>query len=44
MQEFKSEIGKVRDRILHIENKMGDFATTFNELVDAHNEREEDFD
>lgn len=26
----------------HIENKIGEFATTFNKLVDAHNDREDD--
>lgn len=44
MQQFKSDIGEVSDRVHHIENKMGDFATTFNELVDGHNERKDDFE
>ncbi|XP_077341238.1 uncharacterized protein LOC143986704 [Lithobates pipiens] len=41
-QQFKTEVHAVTDRVSHVEVKMGEFAQTFNELVDAHNDREED--
>lgn len=41
-QQFKSEVAEVSQRVSHIKNKMGKFATTFNELVQSHNERDEE--
>lgn len=40
-QQFKSEVSAVNKRDLHIESKMGNFASTFNELVDAHDRDDE---
>lgn len=41
-RQFKSEISSVNKRISHVETKMGEFACTFNDLVDAHNDRDDD--
>lgn len=40
--KFTSEIQLVGERVDHVENKMAEFAGTFNNLVDAHNAREDD--
>lgn len=42
MKQCKSEVSEVSDRVTHIESKMGEFTETFNNMVDAHNEHEED--
>ncbi|XP_018417948.1 PREDICTED: uncharacterized protein C3orf67-like [Nanorana parkeri] len=42
VHQFSSDLQEVGERVTHIEDKMGDFADTFNELVDAHNDREDD--
>lgn len=42
LQQFKQDIQGVGDRVSHIENKMDEFAGVFNELVDSHNDREDD--
>lgn len=34
--------GEVRDKVSHIESKMGEISETFNSMVDAHNEHEDD--
>lgn len=44
MAKFTSEIQLVGERVDHVENKMAEFAGTFNNLVDAHNAREDDID
>lgn len=41
-QQFKSDVRDVGDRVTHIEEKMGEFTSTFNELVDTQNEQEDD--
>lgn len=41
-QQFKSEVTAVSNRVTHIESKMGEFTTTFNEMVDAQNDRDEE--
>lgn len=33
--QFKSEVKAVSNRVTHIESKMGEFANTFNDMVDA---------
>lgn len=40
-QQFKSEVSAVTKRVLHIKSKMGEFTATFNEMVDAHNDRDD---
>lgn len=42
MKQCKSEVSEVSDRVTHIESKMGEFTETFNNMVDVHNEHEED--
>lgn len=42
VKQFKTHMSEVGDRVSHIEAKMGEFAETFNDLVDAHNESEDD--
>lgn len=41
-QQFMADITDVRDRVTHVEDKMGEFATTFNKFIDAHNGQEND--
>lgn len=41
-QQFKSEVTAVSNRVTHIESKMGEFTTTFNEMVDAQNDRDDE--
>lgn len=38
--QFKADIHLLDDQVLHLECKMGEFTYNFNELVDAHSERE----
>lgn len=38
---FKLELTAVTDRVSHVDLKVGEFASTFNELVDDHNERDD---
>lgn len=42
MHRFSGELSAVEARIEHVENKMGDFASTINDLVDANEDREEE--
>ena len=42
MGKFSTELSEVGDRVNHIETKMGEYATTINELVDAHDTAEEE--
>lgn len=44
VQLFNADFHKVSGRVLHIKNKIGYFAATFNELVDAQNNREDDIE
>lgn len=39
--QFKSEVAEVSQSVTHIENKMEEFASTFNEMVVSHKERDE---
>lgn len=41
-QHFKSEVAVVSKRVSHIETKMGKCVTTFNELVDSYNKRDDE--
>lgn len=38
MRGFKTDINELGERVDHVEHKMGDFASSFNSLVDAHND------
>lgn len=40
--ELKGELRQIGNRVDHVENKMAEYAGSFNELVDAHNAREDD--
>lgn len=42
VSQIKGEVSELGGRVHHVKSKMGDFATSNNELVDAHNEREEE--
>lgn len=35
-EQFKSEVSAVNDRVTHFESKIGELASTFNDLADAH--------
>lgn len=35
MRRFSSELTAVGDRVDHVETKMGEYATTINDLIDA---------
>lgn len=39
MHKLYSEVSALRGRVTHIESKMGDVATTVNDLVDAHDDK-----
>lgn len=39
MRGFKTDINEMGERVDHVEHKMGKFASTFNSLVDAHNDQ-----
>lgn len=38
MWQFKAELQDLDSRVEHIEQKMGEFASSFNTLVDEHKE------
>lgn len=40
--QFKSEVTAASNRVTHIESKMEEFTSTFNDLVDTHNDREDE--
>lgn len=40
MHRFNSEIQAVESRVEHIENKMGEYASIINDLVDSNEEKE----
>lgn len=42
--ELKAELHQVGSRVTHVESKMAEYAESFNDIVDAHNAREEDID
>lgn len=42
VHNFKAEITDLSDRVSNIESEMGEFTTSFNDLVDAHREKVED--
>lgn len=44
MQNFNKDIQVVESRVDHIETKMGEFASTINDLVDAHDGKEEEME
>lgn len=41
ISQIKSDVAAIGDRIRHVKNEIGEFATAHNELVDAHNDVEE---
>lgn len=41
MRSFKYNIGELGGRIDHVEENMGEFASSYNSLVDAHNDQAE---
>lgn len=41
---MKSDITEVGDFVSHVENKMSEFASAHNELVDAHNDKDEEME
>lgn len=41
IHQFKEEMHEIVTKVSCIENRICEFATTFNELIDAHNERDE---
>lgn len=41
-QQFKSDVTEIGNRVSHIEDKMGEFASTFNDLIDAQNAQDDD--
>lgn len=42
MKQTTTEIEAIGERVVHIENKLGDYAQAHNEVVDAHKELIED--
>lgn len=42
--QFKADIHLLDDRVSHMESKMGEFTSNFNELVNAHSEQQEDME
>lgn len=42
MQKLNTELNAMGDRVDHIETKMGEYATTINNLMDAHNTNEDE--
>lgn len=44
VHKFSSELQSISDRVSHIENKMGEYATTINDLVDANASKEDDLE
>lgn len=39
MVNFKNDINDIGERVTHIESKLGEFATSFNDMVDVHHEK-----
>lgn len=44
MPTFNAEIKAMESRVDHIESQMGEFTSTINDLVDAHEETEDDME
>ena len=42
MRGFKADVQELGGRVDHVEQKMGEFASSFNSLVDAHNDQEDE--
>lgn len=42
MRNFNTELTAVGERVDHIETRIGEYATTINDLVDAHDTAEEE--
>lgn len=42
MRNFKDEVGKLGGSVDNVEKKMGEYATSYNSLVDAHNEQSDE--
>ena len=40
MRNFKADVGELGDRVTHVEEKMGEFASSHNSLIDAHSEHD----
>lgn len=41
---FKAEVQELGGRVDHIEQKMGEFASSHNNLIDAHNDQEDEME
>ena len=44
VHKFSTDLSNVADRVSHVENKMGEYASTINALVDANESAEDDID
>lgn len=44
VSQMKSEVAAVGEHVNHVENKMAEFASAHNELVDAHNDKDEELE
>lgn len=44
MHRFSTELQAVENRVEHIESKMGEFTTTINDLIDAHEGKDKDME
>lgn len=44
MHKFSKDLISVSERVSHVENKMGEYAVTINDLVDANDERDEEIE
>lgn len=44
MHKFSTELRSVSDKVTHIEHRMGEYATTINDLVDANEAKEDDIE
>lgn len=42
IRQFSPDLTAVEDRVDHVETKMGEYATTINDLIDAHDTVEEE--
>lgn len=44
ISQLKSDITEIGERVSHVEDKMAEFTTSHNELVDAHNEKDDELE
>lgn len=42
MKGFKTDVHELGDRVDHVEQKMGEYAASYNSLVDAHNDQSDE--